>query len=166
MYVWATIFALKGRFLFMNNYKENITKKIEEIVSRAGFQLIELIFRGSQQKPVIEIFIDSKNGVSANDCATISKEISSILDSSELNVKDYRLDVSSPGVDKPLKYLWQYDKNIGRLFELVYQEGNEKKSLKCKLLSIDENILVFEVNKSTIEINFNQIISAKVLISF
>lgn len=150
----------------MNNYKENITKKIEEIVSRAGFQLIELIFRGSQQKPVIEIFIDSKNGVSANDCATVSKEISSILDSSELNIKDYRLDVSSPGVDKPLKYLWQYDKNIGRTFDLDYQEGNEKKSLKCKLLSINENILVFEVNKTTIEINFNQIISAKVLISF
>lgn len=150
----------------MNIYKNKIEKEIENIVQNTGFNLIELILRGSDQKPVIEVFIDSKTGVSANDCAIVSKNITSFLDSTEFNFKDYRLDVSSPGIEKPLKFLWQYEKNIGRKFEIVFVENDQQISLEAKLVSINESNLSFENKNSSFEINFNQIISAKVLISF
>lgn len=150
----------------MNIYKNRIEKEIENIVQNTGFNLIELVFRGSHQKPVIEVFIDSKTGVSANDCAVVSKNITSFLDSTEFNFKDYRLDVSSPGIEKPLKFLWQYEKNIGRKFALVFLENEQQISLEANLVSINESNLSFETKGSSFEINFNQIISAKVLISF
>jgi len=150
----------------MNIYKDKIKKEVEIIVQQNGFHLIELIIRGSQFKPVFEVFIDSEKGVTANDCAEISKIIASFLDSPDFNFKDYRLDVSSPGVDKPLKFLWQYPKNIGRFFELTITVDEIKRSLKAKLISVDGETLFFEENKMNLELNYNQIESAKVLISF
>jgi ribosome maturation factor RimP len=150
----------------MSIIKENIESEFNRIIEQNGFHLFELIIRGSQFKPVFEVFIDSEKPVSANDCADISRKISGFLDDEKFNFKDYRLDVSSPGVDKPLKFLWQFPKNIGRNFEISYRQNSEDRKIKGKLIKIENEKLVFEINDSNLEIEFNEIISAKVLISF
>jgi len=98
--------------------KNEIQHIANEIAEDRGFFLVNFIFRGSKKKPSFEIFIDSKNGISANDCAGFSKEVKSRLESSDISELDYKLVVSSPGIDEPIKFFEQYYKHINRSFGL------------------------------------------------
>ncbi|HKJ80631.1 MAG TPA: hypothetical protein VJ954_01305 [Ignavibacteriaceae bacterium] len=146
--------------------ENNIAQKIAEIVERKGFFPIDIIVRGTPQKRVIEVFIDGEKDVSAGDCAEVSREIDSELENLPTAGKDYRLDVSSPGVDKPLIYLKQYPKHINRNFEVSYTSGEDTKKLTGKLKSIEDEELTFLSKNNEVKINFNNIKKAKVIVSF
>jgi ribosome maturation factor RimP len=113
---------------------------------------------------VIEVFIDGEINISADECALISKEITKQIDEKKL-LKSYRLDVSSPGVDRPLIYLKQYPKHLNRLFEIEFNASGSSSTFKGKLVSIEDEVLTFQSNKE-IKIKFQDIIKAKVLVSF
>ena len=149
----------------MNFINENIIEIAHEIVTLNGFFLIDVTFRGTDNNKVIEVFFDGEKNITAEDCAEISRKINSVIDEKQLIKSRYRLDISSPGVDRPLQFLKQYHKHIGRLFEVVFKVDKEKKSLKGKLLKIEGENLTFFTGKESV-INFNDIIKAKVLISF
>jgi len=101
----------------------------------------------------------------AKDCAEISRRINEVFEEKELIKAAYRLDVSSPGIDRPLLYFEQYPKHINRKFEITYSCGDEKKKLKGTLKKIEGEHLTFLTNKEQV-INFKDIIKAKVLVSF
>ncbi len=145
--------------------KSKIFEKLEEIVTSEGFLLIDLVIRGDDRLRIIEVFIDGENAVTTDDCMKISRIIEKTIDEENL-FKNYRLDVSSPGVDRPLKYLAQYNKHINRKFELSYKDEDKVKKIIGKLIRIEGNILYFEEINREIKINFKDIIKAKVLISF
>ncbi|MCH8170511.1 MAG: hypothetical protein IIB07_05190 [Bacteroidetes bacterium] len=151
----------------MNFNDKNIIRQIAETASKnEGYFLVDFILRGTPKKRVIEIFIDGKENVSAKICASVSKNISSKLDELLNESDDYKLVVSSPGIDTPLKYLEQYYKHIGRKLEIVVDDNANKKNLTAKLLKIVNNDLFFEFNNSEQKINFNKIIKAKIKLSF
>jgi ribosome maturation factor RimP len=151
----------------MNLGETNITQKIAEIVERKGFFPVEIIVRGTPSKRVMEVFIDGEKDISAKDCADVSREINSELENLPAAGNDYRLDVSSPGVDKSLKFLKQYPKHINRNFEVSYKLSNDTKKLTGKLIKVENQDLTFLTNDNKeIIINFNNIKKAMVIISF
>ena len=150
----------------MNLLDENIKEIVSKIVERNGFFLIDLILRGTEHKRVIEVFIDGEKDISAEDCATVSREIDSELKDLLIKHPDYRLDVSSPGIDRPLKFFKQYHKHVNRKFDISYRSGEEIKKLSGKLTSIDGDYLTFISNNKEVIINFNNIVKANVIVSF
>lgn len=151
----------------MNLFDENISKIAAGKSEDYGFFLVDIIFRGNPNSRMIEIFIDGEKNVSADDCAKVSREIEEQIESLGLIDSSYRLEVSSPGVDRPLKYLKQYPKHINRKFEISYKPNDETKKLVGKLLRIEGENLVFQSDqKNETIINFNNITKAKVLVSF
>jgi ribosome maturation factor RimP len=151
----------------MNFNEANIAQKIAEIVERKGFFPIEVIIRGTPSKRVIEVFIDGEKDVTADDCANVSREINSEFENLPEAGNDYRLDVSSPGVDKPLKFLKQYPKHIKRNFEVLYKSGEETRKISGKLIDVEKEDLTFLCkNIGEVKINFNNIKKAKVTVSF
>ena len=158
----------------MNQNFENIREIAQQIAEQNNLFLIDLIVRGTESSRVIEVFIDGEINISADECALVSREISKQIDEKEL-LKSYRLDVSSPGVDRPLIYLKQYSKHLNRLFEIEFSAkggsdsgGNASGTssiFKGKLVSIEDEVLTFQSNKE-IKIKFPDIIKAKVLVSF
>ncbi len=146
--------------------KENISPFFEESIKKFNYFLIDIMFRGSDKNVVMEIFVDNAEGVTTEGCAEISREFSKILDEQLGITEKYRLDVSSPGVDRPLKFIEQYPKHTGRKFEIVYSENEETKKFTGKLIKIDNDDLFFESSKTNLKINFNCIKTAKVLVSF
>jgi len=149
----------------MNSIKQNILNAVKEISEKNNLFLLEVLFRGTEQNWVIEIFIDGEDILSADDCARISREINQVIEEKELLNSAYRLDVSSPGVDRPLKYFKQYKKHINRKFEIRYKSGENKKSITGKLVKIEDNNLYFYSGREQV-IKFEDIIKAKVLVSF
>lgn len=158
----------------MNQNFENIRQIAQQVAELNNLFLIDLIVRGSESSRVIEVFIDGEKNISADECALVSREISKQIDEKEL-LKSYRLDVSSPGVDRPLIYLKQYPKHLNRLFEIEFSAKGGSGSggtalgtssiFKGKLVSIEDEVLTFQSNKE-IKIKFVDIVKAKVLVSF
>jgi len=149
----------------MDLFKKNIVGIAEEIISSAGFILVDVIIRGTERNRVIEVFVDGEANVTAEDCAQLSRKMNLVLEEKELIKPPYRLDISSPGVDRPLLYLKQYPKHINRQFEVSYKSGEGEKKLKGKLIKVEEENLTFLTDRELV-INFDDIIKAKVLISF
>ena len=149
----------------MTSLKENIVQIVEEITSSSGYFLIDIVLRGTERNRVIEIFVDGEKNITAKDCAEVSRKINKVFEEKELIKSAYRLDVSSPGIDRPLLYLKQYPKHINRKFEIKYNYGDEKKKLKGTLNKIEGEDLTFLTNKEQV-IKFKDIINAKVLVNF
>lgn len=142
----------------------NITK---EVTDQNGLLLVDFLFRGFHNSTVIEVYIDGEKSVSVEDCAKISREINEKIEAENLIESAYRLEVSSPGVDKPLKFLQQFIKHINRNFDLqLAEEQGTIKKVIGKLLSIDGENLVFLIQKEEVPVPFNTIKKAKVIISF
>lgn len=150
----------------MNSLDENIKEIVANSVEKNGFLLIELVLRGTERNRVIEVYIDGEKDISADDCALVSRDIEFQIEKLLSKYPNYRLDVSSPGLDRPLKFIKQYLKHIGRKFEITYKSGDETKSLKGKLAAVEDEYLTFISNNKEVIINFNKITKAKVQISF
>jgi ribosome maturation factor RimP len=150
----------------MDTIKENIIRILNEIAEKLNFFVIDINLRGDSRKKIIEVFVDAEKNISANDLAEMSREINSVLEEQNLIKESYRLDVSTPGVDRPLIYLKQFPKHINRNFEIKYKTGDETKTITGKLLSVNLEELVFLSDKKEVLIEFKNIITAKVIISF
>ncbi len=157
---------MRAIFISMNLLDEKIKDIATEVAEKNKFFLVDFVARGNNNSRIYEIFIDGENNISADDCAVVSRDINSQI---EL-IPDFgliaRLDVSSPGVDRPLIYLKQYPKHINRNFEVTYKSGEGKKKLSAKLNRVNGDDLIFASKNQEIIINFNNIIKAKVIISF
>jgi len=150
----------------MDIIKENIVRISNEIAEKLNFFVIDINFRGDNRKKIIEVFVDAEKNIDADNLAEISREINSLLEDQDIIQQAYRLDVSTPGVDKPLRFLKQFPKHINRNFEVTYKTGDETKTITGKLLSVEREELKFLFDKKEILIEFKNITTAKVIISF
>ncbi|NJD22719.1 MAG: hypothetical protein FIA82_08650 [Melioribacter sp.] len=146
--------------------KQQIFNRFEEIVSAQGFVLIDFVMRGDNHLRIIEVYIDNEKGITTVDCSNASRMLNEVIESEKLIDSNYRLDVSSPGVERPLKFLVQYGKHIGRKFEIEFKDAEEIKKLNARLIRIEGEDLFFIEKNAEYKINFNNIIKAKALISF
>ena len=150
----------------MDIIKENIVRISNEIAEKLNFFVIDINFRGDNRKKIIEVFVDAEKNIDADNLAEISREINSIIEEQDIIQQAYRLDVSTPGVDRPLKFLKQFPKHINRNFEVTYKTKNESRTITGKLLSVEREELTFLSDKKEILIEFKNITTAKVIISF
>lgn len=150
----------------MDIIKENIVRISNEIAEKLNFFVIDINFRGDNRKKIIEVFVDAEKNIDADNLAEISREINSIIEEQDFIQQAYRLDVSTPGVDRPLKFLKQFPKHINRNFEVTYKTGDETRTITGKLLSVEREELTFLSDKKEVLIEFKNITTAKVIISF
>jgi len=150
----------------MNFFDEKIKDIANSIIEKNGFFLIDFILRGNEKNRVIEIFIDGERNISAEDCAKINRELNAVIEAQNLIESNYRLDVSSPGIDRPLIYLRQYSKHLNRKFDISYNQNNDIKKLTGKLIDVSGEDLTFLSDNKQIIINFNNIKKATVIASF
>ena len=146
--------------------EENINNVINEILKEKNFLLIDLIYRGNPKQRIIEIYVDSEKNVTIEDLAELNRSINSKIEENNLIEFQYRLDVSSPGTDTSLKFLGQFPKHVNRKFDVSYLSDDETKKLTGKLIKVEGDNLVFLSNQNEININFNNIKKAKVLVGF
>ena len=152
----------------------NALKKIEDFVAGITSQSETVFPVEVKMSPTndIKVFLDADDGITIEKCTSINKALYKYIEESELFPDgNFSLEVSSPGIDEPLKLFRQYKKNIGRKVEVIMNGGTK---LEGKLLDVTDTEIVIEektgkANKATIKtttILFNQIKQTKVLITF
>lgn len=134
--------------------------------------LVDLKVSGKSGPQKVVVLIDGDRGVGIDDCSKVSREMAAIIEEQDLISGKYILEVSSPGVDSPLKLPRQYPQHIGRKLKLNLTDGQE---IKGMLKEVSESSLSVEKEAKKkdkesraeiVEIPFNNIEKAKVLISF
>ncbi|MBK7379221.1 MAG: hypothetical protein IPJ03_09465 [Ignavibacteriales bacterium] len=129
----------------MDLLKQKIARIAKDTSERNNLFLIDLILRGNESKRIIEVYIDGEVIVTADTLAAISREIDDRIYKEELISGSYRLDVSTPGVERPLKYLQQYVKHIGRKMQMKVNLNGGEKEFTGKLLRIEESNLFLKL---------------------
>jgi ribosome maturation factor RimP len=150
-----------------------IRKMAEELLSGRSFFVLDVTVSSSKIGR-IRLVIDGDKSVTIDDCATLSRELNEQISGSGL-LEDYHLEVTTPGVDQPLRSVRQYPKNIGRAVKVEKADGS---IVQGKLLSVSENGISIEPEmkklKATkqiespknIDLSFENIKKTFVLISF
>ncbi|MFZ4621563.1 MAG: ribosome maturation factor RimP [Bacteroidota bacterium] len=147
----------------MSSIPEKIHELLLPITDQSNTYVVEVILRGERSSKVIEVYVDSDKGITLDECYQISRALAEKLDEADLISGRYRLDVSSPGLDRPLKLLRQYSKNIGRTCKVKYT-GEEKKMLQeGKLESVSDNSIVITKAGKRTEISFAAINEAYII---
>jgi len=142
---------------------EEIKSIIEPIAEAHDVIVIDVETRGERGSKILEIFIDNVKGVTTAICSEISREISDVLDKADLMKGKYYLNVSSPGLARPLKFLKQYYKHIGRVVALRYKKQDANEDIEAELKDIKENKIILKTKSDKIyEINFDDVIETKV----
>ena len=130
-----------------------VTEIAGPVVSSLGMELVDLEYKSEGRAMVLRLFVDREGGVTLDDCAQVSRELSEILDVEDFIQGYYTLEVSSPGLNRPLKKTADYERYRGRLvriktFELLPDDaGNPRKTFTGELLGLDNGVVRLKLNE-------------------
>ena len=130
---------------------------MEEHIRETEIFLVEVTVKSGN---AIRVHVDRPDGISIDECVGISRYLNQELDR---DVEDYSLEVSSPGLGSPFRVKQQYDKNLGRKIEVLLNEGER---ISGVLNSVTEGGIVLQIKGSDKDISFEEIKTAKTIISF
>jgi len=129
--------------------EQSLREMLEPVLERYDAFLVEIIARGERNTKIIEIFIDTDKGVDAKTIAEINKELNRQLAEGAIISGTYRVSVSSPGLDRPLKITRQYRKNLGRELEVHVTVDEKTQKIVGTLIQAEETVFTLQLNDST-----------------
>ncbi len=137
-----------------------IREILEKTVTGLGFELVEVEITHTK---LIRVFIDNAVGVTIDDCERVSNHLSKLFLVEEIDYN--RLEVSSPGIERPLTHLKDYDRFIGKMVKIKTKELiNEQKVFQGIIKNVENELIKLELeNKEVIEVEFTNINRARLV---
>jgi ribosome maturation factor RimP len=150
-----------------------VTQFVAPILAALDMELVDIEYKREGREMVLRLFIDKAGGVNLDDCATVNRELSQLLDVEEAIEGRYNLEVSSPGLNRPLKKVADYQRYLGRLvkiktFELLPDDaGNLRKTFLGELLGVaDKTVRIRLTEGQTAAIPLEKVAKANLEFEF
>ena len=126
---------------------------------KGDIKLVEVEYTKKNDGMHLVIYIDKEDGITLDDCVEVSRMIDEPLEElNPTNDASYLLDVSSYGLDKPLKYDWQFKKYIDKLVNVkLYRKIDDRKEFTATLKAKNDKSVVFSIDDENISINSDDI---------
>ncbi len=136
---------------------------LKKVIEDCGVHLYDSEIVKENERQIVRIYIHHPEGVTIDQCTKVSQIISPILDLEPPVSGEYMLEVSSPGIERPLKSAEHFQLSVGEKIKATILEDGEKTKIKGTILSVDgDQISVEDKNsKSTKEFSFDQVLKAK-----
>lgn len=106
---------------------DRIREMAEETIAGRGLFLVEVSVRGARGSQVVDVYVDSEETVGVDDLAQVSRELGFLLDTEDVIESKYNLNVSTPGLDRPLSDIRQFPKHADREVVVRYEEDGEER---------------------------------------
>ncbi len=147
--------------------KHHLQDMLEPTINNLGFDLVRILTIGNIN-PTLQIMIERKDrkNMVVDDCATVSRAVSAILDEKDPISGKYTLEVSSPGLDRPLVNLENFTRFAG--FEAKVETDTEiekRKRFKGRIVRVENNNIILLMNDKEWSIPFNAVAKAKLLLT-
>ena len=143
--------------------ERKIERKIGPSLNEMGYEIFRIkVYKNSNKKTSLQIMIENKNGnpITLTDCSKASKRISVLLDVEELIKNSYNLEISSPGINKPLNTLSDFLNYVGKNISIKLKDKTiEKKVFFAKILSVENNLIkILKINNNIeMDVSISQI---------
>ncbi len=136
---------------------------LKKVIEDCGVNLYDTEIVNENDEKIVRVYIVKKEGITLEDCTKVSQIISPLLDLEPPVSGEYRLEVSSPGIERKLTKLDHLKLSVGDLIKATIKEGDKSIKIKGELLSVDgDKIKVFDKNtKETKEFSYSDLIKAK-----
>ena len=145
----------------MNTLKHKVVMLAEQVADEHGVEIfdIELLGKG---KVVLRVVIDKEGGVTLDNCERFSRSLGALLDVENPLPRSYTLEVSSPGLDRPLRDMKDFQKNSGKLARVITVEKIENQNFFIgRIKEVAQNLITLSVSNREIVIPFDKISKAK-----
>lgn len=125
--------------------EERVRQIAEDVAIDHGLELVHAEVAGPEQKPIVRVFIDKPTGVTHEDCSEVSFHLGTILDVEDFIHSAYTLEVSSPGLERGLYKIADYDRFAGRLAKVKTRTPIAgQRNFRGRLLGIDSDNVLLE----------------------
>ncbi len=151
---------------------KEISRLAEKFIDNDEIFLVEVDIKGKPGNLKIQVFIDGDQYVNVDECSKISRKISNELEERDIIEGRYIIEVSSPGVDNPLKLIRQFPKHIGRELEIITKENKKYQGELLKVLdeeieiSIKSSKIKKELGSQSLKLPINEIGKSTVVLRF
>ncbi len=127
-------------------------------------ELVHLEFRRESSGRTLRVYIDKPGGVKLDDCVAISRQLGDLLDVSMAIEEAYNLEVSSPGVDRPLTKLTDFERFKGKQAKIKLARAIEgRKNFQGVMVATEQAMITLQVDEQQIVIDFNDIAKAQLI---
>jgi len=146
---------------------DKLTSLLGPLVAEKGLELVEIQYRREGTGWVLRVIIDKEAGVGIDDCAEVSREAGRLLEVEDLIDHPYNLEVSSPGLDRPLKKENDFIRYRGRRVKVKTKEpiGNQKIFVGA-IERMYNGLVTLRTEKGLVSLPFDEIVKAKLVIDF
>ena len=142
----------------MAKFEDKLTEMLRPAVEETGKELLGIEFISAGKHSVLRIYIEHENGISVDDCAEVSRQVSALLDVEDPISTEYNLEVSSPGLDRPLFNKSHYEEVIGETVNVKLSIPlNGRRKFKGELVAIEGDNMVVVVDGEDYSLNINNI---------
>lgn len=149
----ARFFCFYGKNMVTNDVVNSIETIAQPIAQALSLELVEVEFKREGRQMVLRIFVDREGGITLDDCAAFSRELSTVLDIEDTVPGNYTLEVSSPGLNRPLKTVSDYERFSGRLVKIrtfapvADEDGNLRKTFLGDLLGMENDLICLKLRE-------------------
>ena len=148
----------------MKQAPDHLVDLIEPIVEGLGYECVGIEYNPHPQHGLLRIYIDSENGILVDDCSKVSHQVSGVLDVEDPIQGNYQLEVSSPGEDRPLFKLGQFQHFTGSTVTVnLFSAVEKRKKITGRIQCVEDEIIVLEVEEQLFKIPFQAISKARLV---
>ena len=145
--------------------------KLENIVKQAvnalGFELWGVEFQAQDKRTVLRVYVEGEQGFTIDDCVRVSRQISAVLDVEDPIAVRYELEVSSPGIDRPLFSIEQYRRFLRHVVKLRLKSAQQgRKNFLGKLSAVEGGEVTLEVEGECFTFSIDQVEKARLVPEF
>ena len=134
-----------GKMSRKEEYEQKAEALLSPIVESNGFELVDVEYVKEAGNWYLRGYIDKPGGITVNDCETVSRAFSDKLDEDDFIEDSYIMEISSPGLDRPLKKEKDFARSIGKLVEIrTYRPIEKQKEFCGELAAYDNNSVTID----------------------
>jgi len=140
---------------------------LEPVVTGMGYELIEIEFNSNPKNKVLRLYIDKAGGVLIEDCSDVSRQVSAVIDVEDPISGFFNLEVSSPGLDRPLRKIEDFIRFQGERVKLktsMPQDG--QRNFKGRLKAVENDCIVIECEDKEVSLPVTAIEKARLIPDF
>ncbi len=142
-----------------NSLEDKISELALRCIEDDSIFLVDVEIKGSHNKPIIWVLLESdKGGIKLDECAKISRQLQLLIEANEIAGSNFTLNVSSPGLSKPLMVKRQYKVNHGRHAKVKYNDGEKVVTEQGVIEDSNEDSFSLKTEKKSITITYNQVL--------
>jgi len=140
-----------------------LNELIQPLVEDLGYEFVGIDYSSNPKNALLRIYIDeSARGIAIEDCERVSREVAALLDVEDPISSNYSLEVSSPGLDRPIFNLEQFERFIGEVVSLtLFTPVNTRRKFKGELLAVAGNQVIVDQDGEQVGIEFENIVKSR-----